>query len=210
MTKSHSTAAVSGRQGSGTAVSRSGTAENFGKPLSKLLHGESVISSPPRNDMISVLIPVPVGPSPFDRLAISPRTIPLMSGISIWITRTPCSRRRSEITRARDPRASSRPDSITLLACPAIQADREVDHKHDPSGVPDSSTRPQRGGARSGAGGAGGRGPGGGGDPDQVGAGELDVRGDVPLGRVGIAALDRVQDLAVMKLRGTEDVLGHL
>src|SRR5215471_10094654 len=50
----------------------------------------------------------------------------------------------------------------------------------------------------------------GGGDPDQVGAGQLDVRGDVPLGRVGIAALDRVQDLAVMKLRGTEDVLGHL
>jgi hypothetical protein len=121
MRKSHSTAAVSGRQGSCTTVSRSGTAENFGKPLSKLLQGESVISSPPRNDMINVLIPVPVGPSPFGRLAILPRTVPLMSGISIWITRTPCSRRRSVISRplaARDcPRGSSRLFfSITLPA----------------------------------------------------------------------------------------------
>src|SRR5712692_1715725 len=95
ITKSHSTAAVSGRHGHCTTVSRSGTADIFGNPLPTSLHGEIVISSPPRNDMTRLLTPVPAGASPLCMLATLPRTVPLISGISIWMTRTPCSRSRS-------------------------------------------------------------------------------------------------------------------
>src|SRR5262249_8231640 len=127
-----------GRHGSGTTVSRSGTAENFGKPLSKLLHGESVISSPPRNDMISVLTPVPVGARPLGRPAILPRTAPLMSGISIWLTWTPCSRSCPVPTLAcaeRGPWASSSGMSVTLLA------DRLAAPAHGPPVIRQTATR---------------------------------------------------------------------
>src|SRR6266704_1648363 len=119
ITKSQSTAAVSGRQGSRTTVPRSATAENFGKPLSKLLHGERVISSPPRNDITSVLTPVPVAPRPLATPATLPRRAPLISGISIWMTRPPCSRSRSPISPARAGRGwTSASDGMagTLLA----------------------------------------------------------------------------------------------
>src|SRR5216683_164104 len=52
--------------------------------------------------------------------------------------------------------------------------------------------------------------PAGGRDPDQVGPGNLNVRGHVTLCRLRIPALYRVQDLTVMQLRGPEYVLGHL
>src|SRR5579875_2575994 len=95
-------------QGRATAVDRSASATNLGKPLSQLEKGEVKQMLPPLlKARMSVAMPVPEGASAFSRGTYLPQRYPLFSGISICTKRHPALFSRSMMGRASSVRCAS-------------------------------------------------------------------------------------------------------